>query len=922
MTPMKWLKRTRLVAQNFFRPARADKDLDDEVRSYADMLSDEKIGEGMKPQEARRAARIEMGGIEQVKEEVRHARTGAALETLWQDLRYGARMLYKKPGFTAVAVVTLALGIGANSAIYSVMNASLLAPVPVPSPDRVVMVWTDNPLRGWHELPASALDYSDWKASGIFKNLAAFHDANFNLRIADKTERVAGLRVTSDWFDIQQVKPYLGRVFNSEDMHPGHDRVAVVGYDLWTSRFAGDPQIAGKGVIVNGEPFTIIGVLPRHALNVDKEVFYAPLLFDTAADLYRGSRSDLVIGRLHDGLSLAAAHHRMLDLSLRMAKQYHADAGSSVRLQPIKEAYVEDIQALVILLLCAVSFVLLVACANIANLLLVRGTARRKEMAVRSALGASRSRLACQLISESVLLAVLGGIAGILPAWAGIRLIANFKLEELPRPELVTLNASVVTFTFILAVITGILFGLAPAWQLWRSDTNQPLKEAQRSNTAGPQRRLRNIFVAAEVAVTVILLAGAGLMLRSFVHLRTADPGYDTGHVLKLEMALSGPQYDTPEKQIAFYRNVLTRLKSLPGVESVAATNLLPEGDNVHASGLFFAGRPDPKFGEAPIVLNGSVTSDYFRTMRIPILRGRRFEETDRAQAPLTAIVDEEAVKRYWPHADPVGKLIRLGSKQPLRMVIGVAGNVEQSLIVRFLKGRLAQVYVPFAQMPKTEVSLVLSSQIEPATLTREARAAVAAIDPDQPPFQIQMLSEARRKGNAPARLATILLGFFAALALLLAAVGIYGVISYTVGQRIREIGIRIALGAGKADLLKVVLGKGGLLILAGAAVGLSGAIALTRLMRGLLTGISPNDPLTFVGVLCAGCRRARGKLRPGAPRQPCRSHRRPALRVSERSHATKKRFTPAPQTAPGIPLLPFFVLPANRNLPGGELHL
>ncbi len=846
---MNWFKRVRLVAQNVCRPARADEELDDEVRSYAEMLSDEKIARGMKPQEARRATRVEIGGVEQVKEEVRSARRGAILETLWQDLRYGARMLYKKPGFTTVAIITLALGIGANSAIFSVMNASLLAPVPVPSPEHVVMVWTDNPVRGWHELPASAPDYSDWKASGIFKSLAAFHDANFNLRVGDKTERVAGLSVTSEWFDIQQVKPYLGRVFNSTDMQPGHNRVGVVGYDLWASRFASDRHIAGKSAVVNGQPFTIIGVLPKHALKMDKEVFYAPLVFDTAADLDRGTRSDLVVGRLRDGLSLAAARQRMSELSARMAKQYTSDVGSTVRLQPIKEAYVEDIQALVLLLLCAVSFVLLVACANIANLLLVRGTARRKEMAVRAALGASRSRLACQLISESVLLAVLGGAAGILPAWCGIRLIANFKLEDLPRPELVTLNASVLAFTFILAVITGVLFGLAPAWQLWKSDTNEPLKEAQRSNTAGPQRRLSNIFVAAEVAVTVILLAGAGLMLRSFIHLRTANPGYDASHVLGLEMALSGPQYDTPDKQIAFYKNVLTSLKSLPGVEDVAASNLLPEGDNVHASGLFFDGRPAPKFGEAPIVLNGSVTPDYFHTMHIPILRGRSFEETDRASAPLTAIIDEEAAKRYWPNADTIGKLIKLGSKEPLRMIVGIAGNVEQSLIVRFLKGRVAQVYVPFAQVPKPEVSLVLSSHTEPATLTEPARAAIAAIDPNQPPFEIQTLSEARAKGDAPARIATILLGFFAALALLLAAVGIYGVISYTVGQRMREIGIRIALGAGKADLLKLVLGKGGLLIAAGAAVGLLGAVALTRFMQSLLTGISPNDPLTFFGV-------------------------------------------------------------------------
>ena len=845
---MKWLRRALAITKNLFRSAGADQDLDDEIRSYAEILSDEKVMAGMKPDAARRAARIEMGGTQQVKEEVRSRRTGARLESLWQDVRYAVRMLYQKPGFTAVAIITLALGIGANSAIFSVMNASLLARIPIPSPDRVVMVWTENPFHNLREVPASVPDYFDWKTSGVFKSLAAFKDDGFNVRIGSKTERIEGLRVTSEWFDIQGMNPYLGRVFNAEDMRPGNDRVVVLCYHFWTSRFAADPQIVGKPVVVNGQPFIVVGVLPKNVLKIGQEDLYTPLVFVPPLATDRGSRSTLVVGRLRDGLSLAAARQRMSDLSARMAKQYSVDAGSTVSLQPAKEAYVQDIEALVLLLLCAVGFVLFVACANIANLLLVRATARQKEIAVRAALGATRSRLACQLIAESVTLSIAGGLAGILPAWGGIRLIAGFKLEDLPRPDFLTLNGSVVVFTLILSVITGVLFGLAPVSQLWKSNMNEPLKEAQRSHTASSQRRLNNIFVAGEIAITMILLAGAGLMLRTFLHLRTANPGYDTERVLTMRTVLSGPQYDTPEKQAAFYDKALKRLENLPAVKSAAATNLLPETDDVHGSAIYFAGRPDPKPGEVPLVLLGSVTADYFATMRIPILRGRSFTEYDRANTPPIAIIDEEAAKKYWRGEDPIGKLIKLDRKEPFRKVVGIAGDVEQNLIVKLVKGRVPQVYLPFKQAPKPDVAIVISSKTEPGSLTSSARASIAALDPDQPVFHIQTMRDARATGRGPVRVATVLLGFFAAIALLLAAVGIYGVISYTVGQRTREIGIRMALGANKAELFKLVLGQGGLLITAGAIIGLLGAAALTRLMRSLLTDISPNDPFTFFG--------------------------------------------------------------------------
>ena len=845
---MRWLRQITTTVSNALGRARRERDLDEEVRAYAEMLADDKMARGMEQREARRAARMEMGGVEQVKEEIRSARRGAWLEMLWQDLRYGARMLRNKPGFTAVATLTLAMGIGANSAIFSLIQASLLAPLPIPAPDRVVMVWTDSPSRGWRGLPASVPDYLDWKASGTFKSLAGFFGHGFNLRIGTRTERVEGLSVTPEWFDVQETKPLLGRLFTADDIRPGHEHVGLVAYSLWKARFGGNPDVVGQRWIVNGEPFTIVGVLPEDVLTLGEEVFYAPLVFPPAIANDRGTRSMSVMGRLADGLSFDAAQKRMSEISARLAKAYPVDADGIARLQPGKEAYVEDIQGLVLLLFAAVAFVLLVACANIANLLLARGTGRRKEMAVRAALGAGNLRLSCQLISESVVLALLGGAAGILPAWGCIHIIAGFKLDGLPRPELVTLNGTVLVFTLVLAISTGMLFGLAPTWQLWKSNTNEPLREAQRSYTASSQRRLGNVFVAGEVAATTILLAAAGLMLRSFLQVRSVNPGFETQRALTMTMALSGPRYETGARQAEFYTNVVQRLAEIPGVRSAAATNLAPDSSDLHGSSLIRADKPEPKPGDAPIVLVGSITADYFRTMRIPILRGRSFNESDRANAPLTVIIDQNAAK-YWRGEDPIGKLVKLGRKEPARVIVGVVGNVEQSLIVKVAKGQLGQVYLPLAQAPKSDMSIVISSLGERGDLGAAARKTIESIDPDQPVFQMQTLDEMRAKGQAPARIAALLLGSFAVLALLLASVGIYGVVSYTVGQRTREIGIRMALGASRADLLKLVLGNGGLLVTVGAVVGLVGAMGLTRLMRSLLSGVSPGDPLTYVGV-------------------------------------------------------------------------
>jgi putative ABC transport system permease protein len=768
----------------------------------------------------------------------------AYLQTLWQDIRYSARILYKRPAFTLIAVLTLALGIGANTAIFSVVNASLLTPIAVPEPERVVMVWTDKVSRGSAGFPASVPDFLDWQASGVFEHLAGFSTDGFNLLPGNQPRRVQGAEVTKEWFEILELRPYLGRLFRSEDMQPGHDKVVLLSHGLWSSLFRGDPTIVGKSTIINSTPYTVIGVLPKKISRAADEELYVPLVFDPPLAAERGLRWVATVGRLAPNKTLPAAQHQMTALSRRLADQYpNEDVGNRARLQPIEEAYVEDIHTLVLVLFGAVGFVLLIACANIANLLLVRGTARQKEMAVRAALGAGKLRLTAQLLTENVILSSFGGLAAIVPAFLGIRLLLTFKPEALPNAELIRLNPAVLLFTLALALCTGLLFGLVPAWQAWRTDVSCPLRE--RAHASGPELRFGNLLVIGEVALTLILVAGAALMLRSFLRLRSANPGYDLQHVLTMRISLSGKQYETPEKQILFYKELLRELGELPGVRRAGTIDCLPTSNDVTGGTLHFTDRPDPKESESAIVVIGSASPDFFETMRIPRIRGRVFSESDGPDSLPTVVVDEATARRYWPNQDPIGKFVRLRLRSPLRKIIGVVASIDRSVAVK-LKSRIGQVYVPFAQSPAPEMSVVISSEQDPTSLIAAVRHVVSRLAPDQPVFQFQTMEEARASGQLSSRFGTWLLGFFALLSLLLAAVGIYGVISYTVEQRSREIGLRMAMGATPLDILFAAIKKGFFLTFIGLIVGVAGALVLTRVMGTLLQGISAIDPASF----------------------------------------------------------------------------
>ena len=769
--------------------------------------------------------------------------------TLGQDLRFGLRMLVTRPGFALVAVLTLALGIGANTAIFSVAR-TVLAPVPIPDANRVVMVWTENAARGWHQFPASVPDFRDWKASGVFSNLAGFTDAGFNLRVGDRSERINGSKVTGEMFGVVRVGPRLGRGFSEGDTQPGHDHVAILTDSLWRSHFGADPGIAGRTIMLDGAANTVIGVLPPDFPKFGKEEIYTPLVFPADVASSRGSRSFGVIGRLQAGLSLPVAQQRMTALSARLAKEDPHDAGNTALLQPIQEAFVQDAQTLVLLLFATVGCLLLIACANIASLLLARATGREREMAIRTALGASRWALFRQLLTESVLVALAGGALAILPAAWGVGMLSSLQMDELPNLGRVSVSLGVLGFNFLLAAGTGILFGLVPAWQARKTDVNTALKGASRTTAGAVHQRLRGAFVVGEIALALVLLVAAGLMAQSFLRLRSLDLGYNPHGALTMQIALSEQKYDTPQKQAAFFDALLARIRALPGVRAAGATDQLPTADDLHGAGLFFAGAPEPRPEDVPVVLRSTVTPDYLRAMETPLIRGRYLDERDGSGAPLVALVDQYTARRYWPRQGAVGQRIKLGLKQPPLEIVGVVGNSDQGLVVKMMKGQVGQVYVPVAQAPKPAMTLVVRAAGDPVALVPAVRSLVGGLDIDQPVFGVQTLDEAQAAIRASQRLAAVLIGGFAVVGMLLATIGISGIVAYNAAQRTREFGIRVALGARPVDVLRIVVRQALLLSAAGAALGLAGGLLLARAMRSLLYGVGAGDPLTFGGVV------------------------------------------------------------------------
>jgi putative ABC transport system permease protein len=840
----RWLDVVRLRMRSLSSRDLVDRELDDELAYHLERLVEHHVGKGLTPTDAKRTALAEMSGVQQKKEECQDMRRVRLVEDFFEDARYAARHFTKQPGFTAVVLIVLALAIGGNAAIFSVAK-SVLAPLAIPRADRVVMVWTDAPARNWHRFPASMPDVRDWQASGVFASLGAFLEDGFNVRLSDRTERVEGLRATAGFFDALAVPAVRGRTFHSGDDPADH--AALLSDRAWQSLFARNSDVVGRAIVIDGELHTIIGVLAPNAPRLGKEEIYVLLPASIQASAERGSRNLAVIARLRDGLSFEAAGERMAEVSLDLAKRYpQEDGGLSASLQRIQEAYVQDAQLLLGVLIGAVACVLAVACANIASLLLAKGLTRGRELAIRTALGGGRWRLTRQLLTEHVLLAIIGGAASIVPAWWGMRFVASFGLEELPNADLSGLNAPVLLFTFVVALVTGVLCGILPASLVWRRDVSATLKSGPNVDAGRTSHRVRSSFVVGQVAVTAVLLVVGGLALRSFLHVVADSPGYNPSNVLTLRVALSDVHYRTPQQQSEFFERVLARSHSLPGVVAAAAARELPTSDDVHGSGLIFPGQPEPRVEDIPIALYTSVLGDYFRTMQVPLVAGRGFEQRDSNDAMPVAIVDEWTAHKYWPGQNVVGQRFKMGRTQPWREVVGVAGNVEAPAIVRFLKGRIGQVYLPFGQDPHPRMTLVVRGAGDPMALVADMRSTVRDLDPDQPVFGVQTLDDVRSGGRSLVRLVTTVLSAFALMALLLAVVGLYGTVAYDVGARTREFGLRLSLGAPPSSILSMVLRGGGLLLAIGVGLGFLGAIAVVQLVASLLYGVQARDPLTF----------------------------------------------------------------------------
>jgi len=772
---------------------------------------------------------------------------------LSQDVRYGARMLFKNPAFTAIAVLALALGIGANSAIFSVVNTLLLRPLPYNNPEQLVVIWENATHLGFPKNTPSPANFLDWqKQATLFEGMAAFSERSFNLTGAGEPERLDGRRVSANLFNLLGVKPILGRNLVPDEDKPG-TKVALLNETLWKRRFGSDPGVIGRSISLNGEPYAIVGVLPSSvrlpAFGNWRDQVWVPLAFPAEEAAARGNHFLEIIGRMKPGVTVPQARAEMETIAARLAQQYpehNTRIGAVVN--PLHEEIVGDMKPALLILLGAVAFVLLIACANVANLLLARAAARHKEIALRLALGADRARLTKQLLVESVMLSTLGGIVGLLLAYAGLRILTRFIPPDVAHAEMISIDGRVMVFTLIVAVVTGLIFGLAPASQAARSNINDTLKEGGRDSGAGPRgKRLRSALVIAEVAVSFVLLIGAGLLINSFMHLRNLDPGFRADHLLALKVDLSETKYPDTPRRVAFFDEVVRHVQALPGVKSVAIAGNLPFTYNGDSGPIGVEGIPDPPPDQHPDVIYRAIGPNYFSTMGIPLVRGRDFNEQDNVDTDLKVIVSEKTVRQYWPNADPIGKRLKMGSttvEGPWRTVVGVVKDVRQN---DFIAEPKMQMYFTYRQLRSLMPNaLIVRTAVDPLSLGTSVRNAIWAVDKDQTVANVDSMEHIVAGSVARQRFSMLLLTIFAGVALVLAAVGIYGVMSYSVAQQTREIGIRMALGASKGDVLKLAMGQGLRLVLIGVVLGLGAAFVLTRLMASLLFGISATDPATF----------------------------------------------------------------------------
>jgi predicted permease len=848
---MRWLSRLRRRARLVVDRNRVEREMDDEMRFHLEMEAEELARFGANADEARRGARRRFGGIARYQDDARDARGGRWLEELRQDTRYAMRVLGRGRGFVAVAVVTLALGVGANTAIFSVVRGVLLRSLPYPEPDRLVAI--TSVING-SPTAASPRDFLDWREQAkLFSGVSAHFLSTTALTGSGEAERLVQARVSANFFDVLGVRPERGRGFRPGEDDRSAARVAVLSDGLWRRRFGADETIVGRTILLDDFPTTVVGIAPRELRLPAGVDLWLTTRFDESdiAPSSRGARWIQVLGRLAPGATLVRGQSEMSTIAARLSQlDPQHNVGVTTRVTPLQEDLVGNVRTPLLILLGAVGFVMLIACVNVASLSLGRTAARETELAVRAALGAGRGRIARQILTESVALSLGGGIAGVALAVLAMRALVALAPGDLPLVDAVHVDGGIFLFALGLTVVSGLLFGVVPAFQGARSGSDS-LRAGSRGLSMGPTGgRLRQALVVAEVALAIVLLAGAGVLLRSFTRLTTVDPGFRPAGVTTFTVSLSPVRYPDAARRDQFATTMLSRLQKLPGMNAAGISFSLPFSGSGFGVTFGIGGRPEVSGPDEPRAQIRVASSDYFRTMGIPLLRGRGFTAEDRAGGPPVLLISQETAHRYWPNEDPIGQTLRTGWHSDGRRfggtIVGVVGDVHQfSLAAK----PTAHVYGALAQWPLDEQAVVMRSTVAPTAVLAAARDIVHVLDPQLPMYDARPLDDLVRESIAERRFYATLLATFAALALVLAAVGIYGVIAYGVQQRRRELGIRIALGASRQRVVGMIMRQGMTLTIVGALIGLAGAGVLTSVLGSQLFGVSARDPLTFLAV-------------------------------------------------------------------------